>query len=112
MNSICCNKKPVKMEFVILPGLSPKGVAGAMSKSISDGLMSSLNVGSFWENDLYYLLFWSLKRDVEQFISSLQHSCILVWLGLTVSEYLRSIYFSRRLIFRSDPDVILKTDIP
>ena len=34
VNSICCNKKPVKLEFVILPGLSSKGVACAMSKSI------------------------------------------------------------------------------
>ena len=34
VNSICCNKKPVKLEFVTLPGLSSKGVACAMPKSI------------------------------------------------------------------------------
>ena len=94
-----------------MPGLSPKGVACAMSKSISDGLINSLNVGSFWENDPYCLLFWSLKRDIEQFISSLQHPWVLVWLGLTVAEYLQSIYFSRLLIFRSDPEVLLKVGI-
>ena len=102
----------MKLEFVILPGLSPKGVACAMSKSISDGLINSLNVGSFWKNDPYCLLFWFLKRDVEQFISSLQHACVLVWLGRTVSEYLQSIYFSKWLVFRSDPDVLLKTERP
>ena len=32
LNSTCCNKKPVKEEFVILPGLSSKGVACAVSK--------------------------------------------------------------------------------
>ena len=110
--SICCNKKPVKLKFIILPGLHLKGVACTMSKSISDGLINPLNVGSFWENDLNYLLFCSLKIDVEQFISSLQLPCVLVWLGLTFSEYLKLIYFSRWLIIRSDPDALLKASIP
>ena len=60
INSACCNKKPVKQEFVILPGLSSKGVGWAMSKSTSDGVINSLNVDLFWENDRYYLLFCSL----------------------------------------------------
>ena len=81
------------------------------SKS-TDRLINSLNAGSFLENDPCCLSFCSLKRDVEQFISSLQHPCVLVWLGLIVSEYWQSIYFASWLIFRSDPDVFLKTDIP
>ena len=75
----------MKQEFVILPGLSSKVVGCAMSKSTSDGVINSLNVGLFWENDPYCLLFCSLQRNVEQFISSLQYPCVLVWLGLTVS---------------------------
>ena len=87
VNLICCNKKSEKPEFVTLSGLSSKCVACAMSKSTSGGVMNSHNVGLFWENDPYFVLFCSLKRDVEQFISLLQHPCVLVWLGLTVSEY-------------------------
>ena len=111
INSICCNKKPVKLEFVILPGLSSKGVACAISISTSDGVINCLNVGLFWENDPYFLLFSSLKRYVEQFIFSLHHSCVLVCLGLTVCENFQSMYFSRWIIFGSDSDVLLKTDI-
>ena len=103
INSICCNKKPVKLEFVVLPGHFSKRVGCAMSRSILDGVIKSLNVGLFWENHPYYLLFCSLKRDVEQFISSLQHPCVLVWLSLTVSEYFQSMYFSKWLIFRPNP---------
>ena len=108
INSTCCNKKPVKQEFVILQGLSSKGVGCTMSKSTSDGVLNSLNVGLFWENYPYCLLFCSLQRDVEQFISSLQYLCVLVWLCLTVSENFQSLHFLRWLISRSSPDVLLK----
>ena len=76
INFICCNKKPVKLEFVILPGLSSKAVGCATLKSTSDGVMNSFSVELFWENNPYRLLFCSLKRDPEQFIFSLQHLCL------------------------------------
>ena len=78
----------MKLGFVILPGLCPKGVACAMSKLISDGLINSLNVGSFWKDDPFCLLFWSLKRDVEQFISSTVYTAASLCLGLARSDSL------------------------
>ena len=51
INSTCCNKKPMKQEFVILRGLYSKGAGCAMSKSTSGGVVNSLNVGLFYEND-------------------------------------------------------------
>ena len=113
INFICCNKiiSDAGVTYNVR-SLFQKCCLRNVSINIR-GSINDLSVGLFWESDPYCLLLCSLKRYTEQFIRSLQHLCVLVWLGLTISKYFQLMYFWKWLIFRSDPDALLiKNGIP